>query len=255
MVTGMPARSVQSALAEFSFDIRAGCSSRQRSNHSWQGRHLALENIGPFSRIAEFPYLTGAAPFHFVLGHNFGLFLINRRKELPYIVKQEIGLFKSSKVPTPRHFSLLYYVVSLSNPAKRRDSYLLRKIRIRHRSLQAWRSRCLFSSEPVLAIDSHGGAHRVCNPVESDVGQKCVAVHSRKKIAVVVRKQLKFAYHPGQPPNRRVSQGVGKSLRLSGLEEKKLLSGRLKYAFRFRSASLICATASGFGGSAVMRFR
>jgi hypothetical protein len=77
--------------------------------------------------------------FHFVSGRNFGLFLINFCKELPYIVKQEIGLFQSGEVSALRHLRPLYDVVSPSNPAKRRDSYLPRKIRIPHRSLQARR--------------------------------------------------------------------------------------------------------------------
>ena len=56
---------------------------------------------------------------HFVSGRNFGLFLINLCKELPYIVKQEIGLLQSGEVSALRHISFLYYVVCLSNPAKR----------------------------------------------------------------------------------------------------------------------------------------
>src|SRR5580658_5897227 len=146
-----------------------------------------------------YPYLTEAAvPFRDVL------FLINHCKELPYIVNQEIGLFESGEVPALRHFSFLYHVVCLGNPAKRRDSYLPGEIRISYRSLQTRRWRRIFSREPMLAIDSHGGAHRIRNPVKSDIGQECVPVHSCKKIAVVVGKQLEFSYHPGQPPNRRV---------------------------------------------------
>src|SRR5580658_2251498 len=138
-----------------------------------------------------YPYLTEAAvPFRDVL------FLINHCKELPYIVNQEIGLFESGEVPALRHFSSLHYVIGLSNPAKRRDSHLLRKIRIPYGSLEARRWDRIFCREPMFPIDPHCGAHRVCNPVKSDIGQECVAIHSCKKIAVVVRKQLKFAYHP-----------------------------------------------------------
>jgi hypothetical protein len=253
MVTGMPARSVQRALAEFSFDIRAGCSSRQRSNHSRQGRHLAIENIGPFSRIAECHYLAGAARSISYQGTISACFRSTFAKNFRISSSRRSGCSRAGKCLG--HFSFLYYVVCLSSPAKRRDSYLPRKIRVRHGSLQAWRRRHFLFGEPVLAIDSHGGAHRVCNPVESDVGQKCVAVHSRKKIAVVVRKQLKFAYHSRpttQPESQSGRRQESAAQRPGG---KKLLSGRLKYAYRFRSASLICATASGFGGSAVMRFR
>ena len=73
---------------------------------------------------------------HFVSGYNFSLLLINLCKELPYIGNQEIGLLQSREVSALRHASFLYYVVRLSNPAKRRDSHVLRKIRIPHRSLQ-----------------------------------------------------------------------------------------------------------------------
>ena len=51
---------------------------------------------------------------------NFGLFRVNLGKELPYIVKQEIGLLESREVSASRHFSFLYYVVRLRDPAKRR---------------------------------------------------------------------------------------------------------------------------------------
>src|SRR5580692_6896493 len=183
-------------------NIRTCCSSRQRRNRSQQERHPTLENISPFPRIAECPYLTAVAPLHFVSGHNYALFLINLCKELPDIVKQEIGLFQSREVSALRHLRPLYYVVCLTNPAKRSDSYLPRKIRVRHGSLQASRRRHFLSGEPVLPIDSHGGAHRTGHPIERNLGQKCVVVHSRKKIAVVVRQQLKFINHPSQPPDR-----------------------------------------------------
>ena len=97
-----------------------------------------------------------------------------------------MGLLQSGEVPALRHLSFLYDVVCLSNPAKRRDSYLPRKVRVRHGSLQAWRRRHFLSGEPVLTVDSHGGADRTGRPIERDIGQKCVAVHRRKKVAVVV---------------------------------------------------------------------
>jgi hypothetical protein len=68
------------------------------------------------------PCLTAAGTFRFVSRHNLGLFLINLCKELPHIVKQEIGLFQSGEVSALWHFSFLYYVVCLSDPAKWRDS-------------------------------------------------------------------------------------------------------------------------------------
>src|ERR1700724_1378398 len=145
----------------------------------------ALENIDPFSRIAECPYLTGAAPFHLVSGRS-SFFLINLGKKLSYIVEKKTWLLKCREVPALRHLSFLYYVVCLSNPAKRRDSDLPRKIRVRHGSLQAWRRRHFLSGEPVLTVDSHGGADRTGRPIERDIGQKCVAVYRRKKVAVVV---------------------------------------------------------------------
>src|SRR5271155_3503915 len=76
---------------------------------------------------------------HFVSGCIFGLLLINLCKELPYIGNQEIGLLQGGEVSALRHASSLNYVICLSNPAKRRDSHLLRKIGIAHRSLQVWR--------------------------------------------------------------------------------------------------------------------
>src|ERR1700683_5124855 len=111
-------------------------------------------------------------------------------KKLSYVLDQEIRLFKRGKVPTPRHFRPLDYIVFLSNPAKRRDSHFPRKICIPDRSLQACRLRSLYLSDPVLTIDSHGGAHRAGRPIERNIGQKCVAVHRGKKVAVVVRKHL-----------------------------------------------------------------
>src|SRR5580692_661621 len=170
-------------------NIRTCCSSRQRRNRSQQERHPTLENISPFPRIAECPYLTAVAPLHFVSGHNYALFLINLCKELPHIVKQEIGLFQSREVSALRHLRPLYYVVSPSNPAKRTRKYLLWKIRVRYGSLQPWKRRHFSAGEPILTIDSHGGAHRTGRPIERDIGQKCVSVHRCKKIAVVVRKQ------------------------------------------------------------------
>jgi hypothetical protein len=56
-----PDASIDSTGRLSSFDIRTCCSSRQRRNHSRQETHPTLENIGPFSRLAECPYLTGAA--------------------------------------------------------------------------------------------------------------------------------------------------------------------------------------------------
>src|ERR1700691_1979140 len=38
-------------------------------------------------------------------------------KKLSYVLDQEIRLFKRGKVPTPRHFRPLDYIVFLSNPA------------------------------------------------------------------------------------------------------------------------------------------
>src|SRR5580704_4568191 len=91
---------------------------------------VSLGQISPAQSRGQDAY----PPFHFVSERSFGLFLTDLCKELPYIVKQEIGLFQSRKVSAPRHLRPLYYVVCQRNPAKRRDSYLLRKIRIRHRS-------------------------------------------------------------------------------------------------------------------------
>src|ERR1700691_2386371 len=71
-------------------------------------------------------------------------------KELPYIVKQEVGLFQRREVHALRHLRLLSYVVSPSIPAKRRRKSLLGKIRVRHGSLQPLKW-CRFSAgEPVL---------------------------------------------------------------------------------------------------------
>src|SRR5579862_1478092 len=115
--------------------------------------------------------LGGQSVSHtFVSGCNFGLLLINPCKELPYIGNQEIGLLQSRKVSALRHASFLYYVVCLSNPAKRRDSHILRKIRIPHRSLQVWRRHHLLYGEPVLTINSHGGADRAGRPIERNIG-------------------------------------------------------------------------------------
>src|SRR5450432_4043161 len=186
------------------------------------------------------PYLAAAATFRFVSRHNLGLFMINLCKKLPHIVKQEIGLFQSGEVSALWHFSFLYYVVCLSDPAKWRDSYLPRKIRVRHGSLQVGRQHHFLSSEAVLTIDSHCRAHRTGSPIERNIGQKCVAFYIRKKITIVVRKKLKFTYHPGQPPHRRVSQGIGKSLRFSCLKEKKaaLWSIKERKPFPLRIAHL-----------------
>src|SRR5580698_1186704 len=197
-------------------------SCRQDVGHGRSVLALIIHDQHAHSFLIHLLHRVGCLwPFHFVSGRNIGLLLINPGKKLPYILKQEIGLLERGEVPAPWHFSLLYYVVGVSNPAKRRDGNLPGKIRVRDGSLQTRRWPRIFSREPMLAIDSHGGAHRVCDPVESDIGQKRVAIHSRQKIAVVVRKQLKFAYHPGQPPNRRVSQGISKSLRFTSLKEKK----------------------------------
>jgi hypothetical protein len=68
-------------------------------------------------------------------GRNFGLFLINLCKELPYIVKQEIGLLQSREVAALRHLRILHNIISLLNPAKRRGVNLLRKIRVRNGGL------------------------------------------------------------------------------------------------------------------------
>jgi hypothetical protein len=76
----------------------------------------------------------GAGPSKY-RGRNFGLFLINLCKELPYIVKQEIGLLQSREVPALRHLRILHNIISLLNPAKRRGVNLLRKIRVRNGSL------------------------------------------------------------------------------------------------------------------------
>src|ERR1700719_1354604 len=103
---------------------------------------------------------------HFVSGCNFGLLLINLCKELLYIGNQEIGLLQSREVSALRHTSFLYYVVCLTNPAKWRDSHVLWKIRISHRSLQVWRRRHFLSGEPVLTINSHCGADRAGRPIE-----------------------------------------------------------------------------------------
>ncbi len=145
----------------------------------------------------------------------------NLRKKHPYILDQKIRLLKGRKVTTLRHLRPLYYVVCLSNPAKRTGKYLLWKIRVRHGSLQAWQWRHFSAGEPVLTIDSHRGANRIGRPIESDIGQKCVAVHCCKKIAVIVSKQLKSSDHPGQPPDRGVRQGIGNGLRFSGLNSVK----------------------------------
>src|SRR5258708_35966773 len=107
---------------------------------------------------------------HFVSGYNFGLLLINLCKELPYIGNQEIGLLQGREVSASGHASSLYYVVCLSNPAKRRDRHVLRKIRISHRSLQVWRRHHFLSGEPVLTINSHGGADRAGRPIERNIG-------------------------------------------------------------------------------------
>src|SRR5579859_4673555 len=107
---------------------------------------------------------------HFVSGCNFGSILINLCKELLYIGNQEIGLLQSSEMSALRHASFLYYVESLSDPAKRRDSHLLRKIRIHDRSLQVCRRHNFLYGEPVLTINSHGGADRAGRPIERNIG-------------------------------------------------------------------------------------
>src|SRR5450755_594679 len=107
---------------------------------------------------------------HFVSGYNFGLLLNNLCKERLYIGNQEIGLLQSREVSALRHVSSLYYLVCLTNPAKRWDSHILRKIRIPHRNLQVWRRHHFLSGEPVLTINSHGGTDRAGRPIERNIG-------------------------------------------------------------------------------------
>src|ERR1700727_1239105 len=129
--------------------------------------------------LSPFPCLPVAALItpRFRIGYNFGLFLIHLWEELPYVIKQEIGLFQSREVSALGHRSALDNVVSPSNPTQRTRKYLLGEIRVRHRGLQPGMG-CRFSpGEPVLTIDSHGGAHRTRHPIERVLYQQCVAVY------------------------------------------------------------------------------
>src|SRR5438552_19138294 len=114
--------------------------------------------------------MANLSRMHFVSGCKFGVLLINLCKELAYIGNQEIGLLQRGEVATSWHAGFLYYVVCLSNPAKRGDSHFLRKIRIPHGSLEMWRRHHFLSGEPILTINSHGGADRAGRPIERNIG-------------------------------------------------------------------------------------
>ena len=98
------------------------------------------------------------------------IILIYRCEELPYVGNQEVGLFQSREMSAFRHASFLHDVVCFSNPAKRRHSHLLRKIGISYGNLQVWRRHHCIPGEPVLPINSHGGADRASHPIERHIG-------------------------------------------------------------------------------------